>query len=192
MPKRIIPFTNLSGAVNETYLDYWDGDTLEDGELAFGIVDGKQLSYQLMIASGTTADGTYVIAPGTNPGTARWHLMTPWGVFGNYVERSIDHGAFTDGQTLSTSWDAGPFHKCSIAGTVTIAIDELTIPGANKETSMVFEVIGRNTGDLVWSVGTKKESNEMPGSFAYRTRYVLTAGDAGTDVFISYVGGWDT
>jgi hypothetical protein len=76
MATPIIPFRNLTGGVDDSYLDSWDGDGLSDGQMAFGIVSGVFMAYYLDDDSGATESLPDVISPDTNAGTKRWILAT--------------------------------------------------------------------------------------------------------------------
>lgn len=77
MALSILPFSNLTGGTDTSYLDYWDGNDLSDGQMAFGIVNGTHYAYLLDASSGASENSPYVISPDTNAGTKRWVLQSP-------------------------------------------------------------------------------------------------------------------
>ena len=68
----ILPFSNLTGGTDDSYLDYFDGNDLSDGQMAFGIVGGDFLAYYLDATSGDSESSPDIISPDTNAGTKRW------------------------------------------------------------------------------------------------------------------------
>jgi hypothetical protein len=76
MANNIYPFSSLTGGVDDSYLDFFDGDDLTDGDFAFGIVSGKHHAYILDATSGASENSPYVVSPDTNPGTKRWILVS--------------------------------------------------------------------------------------------------------------------
>lgn len=78
MSNSIYPFSNLTGGIDDSYLDYFDGDDLVDGDFAFGIDDGMTyMAYRLDAISGEADNPPFIVSPATNPGTKRWILATP-------------------------------------------------------------------------------------------------------------------
>lgn len=70
--------SNLTGGVNSTYLDYADGNSLSEGDRAYGIVSDTFYLYRLNATSGAAESSPNVIAPDTNAGTKRWILITAY------------------------------------------------------------------------------------------------------------------
>ena len=70
----ILPFSNMYGATDDSYLDYHDGNDLVDGQMAFGINQGNFYAYYLDATSEATPNFPDVISPATNAGLKRWHL----------------------------------------------------------------------------------------------------------------------
>lgn len=85
---KIYAFSSLIGGSDESYLDYFDGNDLVDGDFAFGLVDGIQYAYKLDASSGATENSPRIISPDTNAGTKRWVLQVPGGDFSHvYASR---------------------------------------------------------------------------------------------------------
>lgn len=89
-------FNKLTGG----YVDALDAILqYAEGDVAYGVVNGQHLVYQMNEASAAIADGYYIIAP-NDESNARWHLMSPGGAM-SHVEliksgaQSIATGAVT-------------------------------------------------------------------------------------------------
>ena len=106
MALNIIPFSSLTGGTDDSYLDYFDGNDLSDGQFAFGIVNGIQYTYVLDASSGASENSPYVISPDTNAGTKRWILQVPGGAFSHvYAKRTISNQTITDATETVVAWD---------------------------------------------------------------------------------------
>ena len=79
-------FTALTGGVAGC-LDYFDGNTLNNKDQAFGTVLAINTFgvYALNATSGATADGVNIIIPATNPGAKRWILQNLYGSSGTFT-----------------------------------------------------------------------------------------------------------
>jgi len=60
-------------------LDFIDGDTLTDLDLAFVFTGSLSRLYRLNATSGAAESSPQIIAPDTNPGNKRWILQSPKG-----------------------------------------------------------------------------------------------------------------
>ena len=70
-----------------TALDFFDGDNLNDDDLAFVSVSNAMYEYRLEATSGATESSPNIIAPDTNPGNKRWLLQTTYGT--DYALRNL-------------------------------------------------------------------------------------------------------
>ena len=68
--------TGLTGGT-ATDLDSIDGDSLQEGEIAYPLVSGKRSRYHLDATIGGTTNSPFSFPPATNPGTKRWVLDDP-------------------------------------------------------------------------------------------------------------------
>lgn len=86
----IYPFSALTGGTDDSYLDYFDGNDLVDGDMAFGIVGNARYDYILNAASGASENSPFRIQPDTNPGTKVWHLVGTTARIGAMISLSSD------------------------------------------------------------------------------------------------------
>lgn len=96
----VYAFSSLTGGTDDSYLDYFDGNDLADGDFAFGIVSGKKHNYVLDADSAATENSPYIISPDSNAGDKRWVLVAPVGPMsrvkaGRSTTQSISNATWT-------------------------------------------------------------------------------------------------
>jgi hypothetical protein len=88
-------------------LDSLDGNVLNDYDYAIVMnrTSGESAFFDLVAASGATANGTTIIAPTTNPGTKRWHLRVVPGQGATMVNYAFDgdFNVWVEGSSQTTS-----------------------------------------------------------------------------------------
>jgi len=98
----VYAFSALTGGTDDSYLDYFDGNDLADGDFAFGIVSGKKYNYVLDADSAATENSPYIISPDSNAGDKRWVLVAPAGPMShvNVYRNSVQTLAVNAANTL--------------------------------------------------------------------------------------------
>lgn len=79
-------FTTLTGG-SAGALDAIPSTKYNDGDIAYGVVNGLHLAYQMSVASGVTADNDLIIQP-LDASDARWVKMVPGGAM-SHVKASV-------------------------------------------------------------------------------------------------------
>lgn len=106
----------------------------------------------------------------------------------DYTEKTTDHGDIGSGETLTLSFGDGPFHQCNLTGNCTIAVDSNSLPETGKADTIVLDVVGVNLYTITWGSGIEA-SNEFPSTLTNKSRFLLTAKNAETDIDLVYSGG---
>ena len=90
-----IPFTLWAaygltgGGAGNPDLDYFDGDLLADGDIAFVQSSSALYVYWLDDDSAAAESSPNVISPDTNPGNKRWLLLSYFGAGKNFLHGQV-------------------------------------------------------------------------------------------------------
>lgn len=162
MANKIYPFANLTGGVDDSYLDYTDGDNLTDGDFALGIdANGIHRAYRLNATSGATENSPYIIAPDTNPGTKRWELMAPGGAMTHIEYTKATAQSFPSGNTDTILYDTEVEDTLSEYNTTT-GVFTATAAGTYH---VSFALL---TDNVTWLAGTPMDLVIKKNGTAYR------------------------
>lgn len=142
----------LTGGITNRDLDSIDGAILEDGYTATVIKDSGVYWYHLNATSGAAANSPFRIAPVTNAGDKRWHLVGTTAKIGALVKLSSNE-TLVNSTDLEIPWDVAEYDDASFWEGVTNP-ERLTVPvGVTKVKlagSGYFE--GNSTGRRVLKV----------------------------------------
>lgn len=122
---KIFGATTLIGG-GATALDSIDGDDLSDGDAAVVITDSGTYWYHLNATSGATENSPFRVAPDSNAGDKRWHLVGTTKRLGALVKRSTDQSIANNSSTDMT-WGAESYDDADFWEGVTNP-SRLTIP----------------------------------------------------------------
>jgi hypothetical protein len=107
--KNILHCDYLTGGVDKTYLDYWDGNSLSDKDKAYVIAASVFYVYELDADSGLAESSPNRIVPDTNPGTKVWILIT------SYSLTSVTTSVTAADNTSTTAIATTAFAKSQLA-----------------------------------------------------------------------------
>lgn len=163
----------------------------EHNDIAFGVVDGVQIAYQMDTASGAVADGDLIVAP-VGAGDARWVKLVPGGAV-THVEanrataQSVPNGVKTtilydtEVQDVLSEYDTstGVF-TAKYAGSYTLCAGVLLTSAAWSSGEYIMLCISINSTvstingprSIAWSSDTVYLSNSIT------RKVILDAGDS--------------
>jgi len=135
-----------------TALDSIDGADLSDGDAATVITDAGVYWYHLNATSGATENSPFRIAPDSNAGDKRWHLVGTTARIGALVKLTSNE-TLTSGSDLEIPWDSAEYDDADFWEGITNP-ERLTVPEGVTEIKIggsgYFE--GNNSGRRVLKV----------------------------------------